>query len=127
MKQWYENYGADIDGNRGEKTLFWELDGSDQERQDIAELLHSDGVTADDTGEANICYEDIEMDVDIQEYEAELIMIEIKEEITEIANMPFGKIKCIFRDIGDSYDPKGKALSVILLDLKHNNYTAIPF
>ena len=31
MRSYYENYGEDIDGNRGQKRWFYELDDNDEE------------------------------------------------------------------------------------------------
>ena len=31
MRAYYENYGEDIDGNRGQKKLFYEIDDDDEE------------------------------------------------------------------------------------------------
>jgi hypothetical protein len=42
MNCWIENYGEDADGNRGVKTVFWELDDSAEEREEIVEAIYDD-------------------------------------------------------------------------------------
>lgn len=131
MKQWYENYGADADGNRGVKTLFWELDGSDQERSDIAELITADGHGSDDEGmTVSINYEDIEMDVEVDDYIDEIKAVEerdLKQEIETFGFVKFEEIAVIYKSKKDQYKIGSKPLDEVAHDLKYNKYTAIPF
>ena len=126
MTTWYENYGADADGNRGVKTLFWELEDTEEEREEIAEILFEMGTESGSTGMTEITYEGIDIDVDTSDYTEELTQLELKDDIAEVAEMGFDKIVYIFKS-EDKYKPQNKSLAVVLDDLKHNGYIACPF
>lgn len=74
MKKKYENYGEDTDGNRGVKTLMCELEDTRQEREEIAELLYEKFLHRI-TGEVEIEYEDLTIEVKIEDYLKELVEI----------------------------------------------------
>jgi len=127
MKIWQELYGSDIDGNRGVMQTFWELDGSEEEQEDIAEILHSEGVGSSEMGRHNIEYLEMDIDVYIEDYSEEIAYLETRDEIEEIADMPFDKIAMIFNTSKDQYLPTAKDVGKILKDLKDNGYIACPF
>ena len=127
MKVWTEMYGADADGNRGVLTTYWELEGTEVENEEIARILYEQGFTTDDDGTTTIEYQDMEIEVDVEEYMADIMMLEIKAEIEEIAEIKYDEIVCIYKDEDDQYLIKGKAPSVVLNDIKYNKYIAVPF
>lgn len=76
MKTWREVYGEDADGNRGVMTDMYELEYTKQEKEDIAEILYEAFVSlCGITGGATIVYNDIEIEVEIEEYHDELITL----------------------------------------------------
>ncbi len=66
------NYGADADGNRGMKVTEYELEHTKEEIEEIATILFELGTTSEDTGNAEIAYDGIDIDVDISDYKEEI-------------------------------------------------------
>lgn len=130
MQVWYENYGADADGNRGVKTLMWELEGTEQEIREIAELIREADHGSDDVGiNVSITYEGIDMEVDVDDYMDEIIAQEqsdLRQQIETLGIVPFDQIKMIHKT-GDTYPIGSKSLEEVLEDLSENGYSPIPF
>lgn len=102
MRIWNENYGADADGNRGEMRTFYELEGTKQEREDIAEILYDDFIEGEAQGLKEIEYEDLTIEVEVSDYQDELIELadddndldeEIKEWIEELKKHNAGEAR----------------------------------
>lgn len=72
MKFTEENYGADIDGNRGEKQIEVEIEESDAE--EIVDCLYDDFISGADTGTFTVVLNNphtddgIEFEVELDEY-----------------------------------------------------------
>jgi hypothetical protein len=86
MKTWQENYGADIDGNRGVPAIFYELEAGDKDK--IIEKLYE--IQGNTTGMQVIemyCYlvdEDIEIEVNVEDYiDGLIIKADADEEIKD--------------------------------------------
>ena len=77
MKTYNELYGADADGNRGIWIKEYQIEDSDT--ANIVEQLYEDFVNGAETGIRtiflidNITEEDIELEVEIEDYLAELV------------------------------------------------------
>lgn len=77
MKTHNELYGSDIDGNRGIWIKEYEIEDSDTD--DIVEQLYEDFINGDESGIRtiflidNITEEDIELEVEIEDYLTELV------------------------------------------------------
>ena len=69
-KEYDPNYGADADGNRGEGKWFYTLEHTEEEDTEIAEVLFGNGFSSDDTGEVEIRYDDIDIEVEVHYYSA---------------------------------------------------------
>ena len=74
MRIWTEsNYMADADGNRGKEEIFYELENTKEEKQEIAELLYYDFTQNEKyNGSIEIEYQDLVIEVDIDNYHTEL-------------------------------------------------------
>ena len=84
MKVWKENYGADADGNRGEMVTMYELEGTDAEIEDIAEILYDSFIDGEVQGLKEIEYEGLTIEVEISDYQDKLIeLAEADEDIDE--------------------------------------------
>jgi hypothetical protein len=88
MRTWNENYGADADGNRGEMRTFYELEGTKQEREDIAEILYDSFIEGEVQGLKEIDYEGLTIEVEVSDYQDELIELaeadeDIEDEVLE--------------------------------------------
>lgn len=77
---WYnEIYGCDADNNRGVASISYEIEESDKE--EIAEKLYDLFISGETKGKHNIfmyCYikdEDVELEVDIEDYIKDLIKL----------------------------------------------------
>lgn len=130
MKTWTENYGADIDGNRGVPTLMWELEETPEERAEIAAIISEAGHMAFDKGKQTITYEDIEMEVFIEDYEEELQDLDnewYKAQIVKTGFVDFEDITSIYKDDENHYMIKDKTLRQAYEDVTRNGFTAIPF
>ena len=76
MRAYYENYGEDIDGNRGQKKLFYEIDDDDEEeiKAQVQEYLSTlkEDEDPDDTIEVvlicPITEEDVYFTIKIKDY-----------------------------------------------------------
>ena len=76
MRVYQENYGEDADGNRGEMRTFYELEDTKQEREDIAEILYEGYVNSCGvSGTTTIELEGVEIEVNIEEYQDELMAL----------------------------------------------------
>jgi len=75
MKVWRENYGADADGNRGQMVTMYELEGTDAEIEDIAEILYDSFIDGEVQGLKEIEYEGLTIEVEISDYQDKLIEI----------------------------------------------------
>ena len=89
MRCCYENYGEDIDGNRGMETLFYEIEEND--REEIKEQIIEQSLEAGEVPDKLIiflyCYlidDNIEVEVKTVDY---LTNEEIKELQTEIEKL----------------------------------------
>ena len=77
MKTHNELYGSDIDGNRGIWIKEYEIEDSDT--ADIVEQLYEDFINGDENGIRtiflidNVTEEDIELEVEIEDYLTELV------------------------------------------------------
>ncbi len=71
-----KNYGADIDGNRGHQVTEYELEYTRDETEEISEILFECGYTSEDIGSVEIEYQDIYIEVDLQDYFVELEKLE---------------------------------------------------
>ena len=77
MKTYNELYGTDADGNRGILVKEYEIEDSDTD--DIVEQLYEDFINGDDIGIRTVFLiddkteEDIELEVEIEDYLAELV------------------------------------------------------
>lgn len=84
MKSWRENYGADADGNRGQMAIMYELEGTDAEIEDIAEILYDSFIDGEVQGLKEIEYEGLTIEVEISDYQDKLIeLAEADEDIDE--------------------------------------------
>jgi hypothetical protein len=70
MQVYTENYGADADGNRGQKMTFAELDESDNEA--VIEKLYETFIDGTFSGKVEIEIDDFNFDVYIEDYFDEL-------------------------------------------------------
>ena len=76
MRAYYENYGEDIDGNRGQKKWFYELDDDDEEEikarvQEYLNVLEEDedpGDTLEVVLISPITEEDVYFTIKIKDY-----------------------------------------------------------
>lgn len=102
MKTWRENYGADADGNRGQMVTMYELEGTDAEIEYIAEILYDSFIDGEVQGLKEIEYEGLTIEVEISDYQEELIELaeadediddEIKEWIEELKKHNEGETK----------------------------------
>ncbi len=85
MKTWRENYGADADGNRGQMVTMYELEGTDAEIEDIAEILYDSFIDGEVQGLKEIEYEGLTIEVEISDYQEELIeLAEADEDIDDV-------------------------------------------
>lgn len=73
MKTWKENYGEDADGNRGQMVTMYELEGTDAEIEDIAEILYDSFIDGEVQGLKEIEYEGLTIEVEISDYQDKLI------------------------------------------------------
>ena len=77
MKCYKENYGADADGNRGTASISYVIESTDND--EICEKLYDRFISGEDTGKHNVfmyCHitdEEIEVEVDIEDYIDNLI------------------------------------------------------
>ena len=71
-----KNYGCTIDGNRGRLMTEYELEHTEEELQEIAEILYADGYTHECTGNTEIEYEGILIDVCCSDYKDEIYQLE---------------------------------------------------
>lgn len=77
MKFYKENYGADADGNRGTASISCVIESTDND--EICEKLYDRFISGEVTGKHNIfmyCHitdEEIEVEVDIEDYIEDLI------------------------------------------------------
>jgi len=95
MKVWREEYGADADGNRGVMQTMYELEHTDEEKQEIAEILYDGFVNLSGvTGEENIEYNGIEIEVEIEEYYDELIKMAKEDD-----NMSSDELKYLLKEV----------------------------
>ena len=78
MKIYYDsNYGADADGNRGISITEYELEYTEEEYNEIAEILFENGYTSEDSGTINISYMDLDdIEVKIDDYKDEIYKLE---------------------------------------------------
>ena len=76
MKTWYENYGEDADGNRGVRTLMYELENTDEEKSDISQILYDFNFSSEDSGTTEIEYDGVNIEVLVEDYSDELKEIE---------------------------------------------------
>ena len=76
MKVYKENYGADIDGNRGIDMIMYELEDTDQEREEIAEILIGHGFTENDRSATEIEYMGVNIEIYVEEYSEEIKRLE---------------------------------------------------
>ena len=76
MKVWREKYGQDADGNRGVMMTFTELEYTEQENEEIAEILYNKGYNSQDSGTFDIEYEDHDVSIEVSEYSEEIAKIE---------------------------------------------------
>jgi len=92
MKCYYENYGEDIDGNRGVKTLFYEIEENDREeiKEQIIEQSIENGEVFCKLIVSLYCYlidDNIEVEVKTVDYltnkEIKELQIEIEKLIKE--------------------------------------------
>jgi hypothetical protein len=83
-----KNYGADADGNRGITVYEYELEDTQDERDEIAEILYLKGYTSEDDHMTSIVYEDVDIEVDIGEYCSELCALEaLDDDIPDLEKM----------------------------------------
>ena len=76
MRSYYENYGEDIDGNRGQKMWFYEIDDDDEEEikarvQEYLSVLEEDedpGDTLEVVLISPITEEDVYFTIKIKDY-----------------------------------------------------------
>lgn len=73
MRIWKEKYGCDADGNRGVMMTFYELENTQDERWEIAEKLYESFVDLTTVKMHEIEYEDIVIEVELDEYYPELL------------------------------------------------------
>ena len=71
-----ENYGADADGNRGEERLFYELENTEQEREEIALALYDSFLAGEVQGLEEIEYHGVVIEVEISDYLDELVALD---------------------------------------------------
>ena len=89
MKCYYENFGEDADGNRGVKTLFYEIEESDNEeiKEQIIEQSIENGEIPDKLIVSLYCYlidDNVEVEIKTTDY---LTNEEIKKLQTEIEKL----------------------------------------
>jgi len=79
MKFWFDTYGEDADGNRGQKVIDYDFDNSAEEREEIVECLYErfleeqvDGMVDVDIY-CNLIDDNITVEVDIENYIDDLI------------------------------------------------------
>lgn len=66
-----KNYGCDADGNRGVAMVSVELEDTEEENRDIAEILYSRGYSSEEASEGGsiyVEYEGYEVEVYLSEY-----------------------------------------------------------
>ena len=74
MKIWKDAYGDDADGNRGVMETFYDFEDTEEEREQIAELLYEDFLQGKVYGYTEIEWNDeLIIDVCIEEYHTELL------------------------------------------------------
>ena len=75
------NYGADRDGNRGHSVTSYELEHTQDEKDEIAEVLFDNGTTSECSGTYEINYNGICIEVDAEEYSVEIKKLEDKDDV----------------------------------------------
>lgn len=80
MKFWFDTYGEDADGNRGQKVIDYDFEDTKEEREEIVEALYQRFIeqgleveNADIEVYCNLIEENIEVSVEVENYIDDLI------------------------------------------------------